>query len=208
VISSFDLALQANVPSRVNVMGEFFRLVGGVGISVTFFRSGARVGQADGMNSGFYARAKPGDVFDSVELVADSNQFAKVLIGEAEAGAASEVSVSGAVDVNVLNAPNVNVANIPRVAAHQVSLITKASVAVNTGVVYLVGAQARNFLFLQNQSTAGQDIYIGFGYNPAVGSGIKLGMGDSVVFDAVVPNDDIRALASANGGVLFGNMGL
>lgn len=59
----------------------------------------------------------------------------------------------------------------------------------------------RNLLMLRNAS-ATQTIFIGFGKEAVSTSTLSINAGQIVLFDTVVPQDDIFALASAAGGVL------
>jgi hypothetical protein len=182
VISSFEIGLQPNVPARINVVGAFFRLVGGVDVGVTFYRSGARVGQAGGMSSGFYARSRPGEVFDSVELLTSSAQTVKALIGEAEAGAAAEVSVSGEVVVSQ---------RLGVMAGKSVASVGVASSAFR-------GQELRRYLFLQNLAPVGGGVvFVMPDGVAALNTGYKLEPGDSLTFDVWVPQATLYAIATA-----------
>jgi len=59
----------------------------------------------------------------------------------------------------------------------------------------------RNFLMLRNTS-ATQTIYIGFGRDATSSSTLAIAAGQTVLFDVVVPQDDVFALSSAAGGSL------
>ncbi len=60
----------------------------------------------------------------------------------------------------------------------------------------------RNLLAFRNASTGGQVIYIGFGRDANTSSFLGLTAGTLVLFDTVVPQDDLYCLASAAGAVL------
>lgn len=67
----------------------------------------------------------------------------------------------------------------------------------------------RNFLHFRNASgSGGANLYINFGDVAAIdgsgiaGSGFKLAPDEQILFDAVVPQDDIYAIADAAGGLL------
>lgn len=53
----------------------------------------------------------------------------------------------------------------------------------------------RNMLGLRNASTGTQNIFIGFGGNATTGSWMKIPPGSLVLFDAVVPQDDLYVIA-------------
>lgn len=59
----------------------------------------------------------------------------------------------------------------------------------------------RNMLLLRNASTSA-NIYIEFGKDASVNSTLKLAAGAILLFDVVVPQDDLYALADASGGLL------
>jgi hypothetical protein len=60
----------------------------------------------------------------------------------------------------------------------------------------------RNFLGFRNASTASQNIYIDFSSNATTGSWLLLAPGTTILFDTVVPQDDLYAIADAAGGQL------
>lgn len=61
----------------------------------------------------------------------------------------------------------------------------------------------RNFLGLRNASAGGgANIYIGFARDASTASWLVLVPGQVILFDTVVPQDDLYALADAAGGVL------
>ena len=83
------------------------------------------------------------------------------------------------------------------------SLITVSLTVGTTSVKFLdqpIGK--RNMLGFRNASTGGQDIYIEFNGTATTGSWLKLTAGTLVLFDTVVPQDDLYVISSAAGGVL------
>ena len=60
----------------------------------------------------------------------------------------------------------------------------------------------RNTLGFRNASTANQVIYIGFGGNATTGSWLQINPGTIVLFDTVVPQDDLYVISDVTGGVL------
>jgi hypothetical protein len=60
----------------------------------------------------------------------------------------------------------------------------------------------RNFLGFRNASTGGQTIYIDFNSQATTGSWLELAAGTIILFDTVVPQDDLYAIASGPGGTL------
>lgn len=60
----------------------------------------------------------------------------------------------------------------------------------------------RNLLGFRNASTAAQNLYIGFGGAATTNSWLALAAGALILFDTVVPQDDIYAVSDAAGAVL------
>lgn len=60
----------------------------------------------------------------------------------------------------------------------------------------------RNFLSFRNASTTGQVLYIDFNAQAGVNAWLALAAGTLVLFDTVVPQDDIYVISSAAGGQL------
>jgi len=60
----------------------------------------------------------------------------------------------------------------------------------------------RNTLGFRNASTASQVIYIGFGGNATTGSWLQINPGTIVLFDTVVPQDDLYVISDVTAGVL------
>jgi hypothetical protein len=60
----------------------------------------------------------------------------------------------------------------------------------------------RNFLGFRNASTGGQVLYIEFNAQATTGAWLALTQGTLVLFDTVVPQDDLYVISSAAGGVL------
>jgi hypothetical protein len=60
----------------------------------------------------------------------------------------------------------------------------------------------RNTLGFRNASTTNQVIYIGFGGNATTSSWLQINVGTLVLFDTVVPQDDLYVISDVTGGVL------
>ncbi len=83
------------------------------------------------------------------------------------------------------------------------SLVTAGLAISTTSIKFLdqpIGK--RNFLSFRNASTAGQILYIEFNSQATVGSWLALNPGTLVLFDTVVPQDDLYVISSAAGGQL------
>lgn len=86
---------------------------------------------------------------------------------------------------------------------HYATLISLVS-TVGLASLYVVGSPkgARNMLMFRNAS-ASQNIYIDFGRDATTFSILKLAPGALVLFDTVVPQDDIYCIADAAGATLI-----
>ena len=60
----------------------------------------------------------------------------------------------------------------------------------------------RNTPGFRNASTASQVIYIGFGGNATTGSWLQINPGTIVLFDTVVPQDDLYVISDVTAGIL------
>lgn len=60
----------------------------------------------------------------------------------------------------------------------------------------------RNTLGFRNASTANQIIFIGFGGNASLNSWLQINPGTIVLFDSVVPQDDLYVISDVTGGTL------
>lgn len=83
------------------------------------------------------------------------------------------------------------------------SLITVSLTVGTTSIKFLdqpIGK--RNMLGFRNASTAGQVIYIEFNGTATTGAWLALTAGTIVLFDTVVPQDDLYVISSAAGGQL------
>lgn len=83
------------------------------------------------------------------------------------------------------------------------SLITVSLTVGTTSIKFLdqpIGK--RNMLGFRNASTAGQVLYIEFNGTATTGAWLALTAGTIVLFDTVVPQDDLYVISSAAGGQL------
>jgi hypothetical protein len=83
------------------------------------------------------------------------------------------------------------------------SLVTAGLTLSTTAIKFLdqpIGK--RNFLSFRNASTGGQIIYIDFNSQATSNSWLALTAGTLILFDTVVPQDDLYAISSAAGGQL------
>lgn len=86
---------------------------------------------------------------------------------------------------------------------HQYAMVIDVAVTVDIVSARVLDQPSglRNLLMFRNAS-ATQNIFIGFAKEATVQSTLLIVPGQSVLFDQVVPQDDIWALASAAGGLL------
>lgn len=87
---------------------------------------------------------------------------------------------------------------------YRYSNLTDLNVTVGTTSFKFLDAPIgkRNQLGFRNASTSSQIIYIGFGREATSNSWLSLSAGTIILFDAVVPQDDLYCIASASGAVL------
>jgi hypothetical protein len=83
------------------------------------------------------------------------------------------------------------------------SLVTAGLTVGTTSIKFLdqpIGK--RNMLSFRNASTGGQTLYIDFNSQATVGSWLAITAGTIILFDSVVPQDDLYVISSAVGGQL------
>jgi len=87
---------------------------------------------------------------------------------------------------------------------YRYSNLTDLNVTVGTTSFKLLDAPIgkRNMLGFRNASSGGQTIYIGFGREATTISWLSMTAGTIVLFDAVVPQDDLYCIASGAGATL------
>jgi hypothetical protein len=60
----------------------------------------------------------------------------------------------------------------------------------------------RNLLILRNSSPGAQVIFVSFGTNASTVSVLRLTAGQTVLFDTVVPQNEVNAIADVAGAIL------
>ncbi len=82
--------------------------------------------------------------------------------------------------------------------------VVTVSLSVGTTSVKFLDAPIgkRNFLGFRNASTGGQVLYIEFNAQATTGAWLAINAGTLVLFDTVVPQDDLYVISSAAGGIL------
>jgi hypothetical protein len=87
---------------------------------------------------------------------------------------------------------------------HNYANIVDVNVPVNLASIRVLDqpTSLRNLLVMRNASAGTQIIFIGFGREASALSTLAINAGQMVMFDFVVPQEDIFALSSAAGGVL------
>jgi hypothetical protein len=88
--------------------------------------------------------------------------------------------------------------------AHRYATLTDLSLTVGTTSVKFLDEPTgrRNMLGLRNASAGAQILYIGFNQDAVSTSWLSLTAGTIVLFDDVVPQDDLYVLSSLAGGIL------
>lgn len=82
--------------------------------------------------------------------------------------------------------------------------VVTVSLTVGTSSIKFLDAPIgkRNFLGFRNASTGGQVLYIEFNAQATTGAWLAINAGTLVLFDTVVPQDDLYVISSAAGGIL------
>lgn len=88
--------------------------------------------------------------------------------------------------------------------AHRYASLIDISITVGTTSTKFLDSPIgkRNMVGLRNASTAAQVIYIGFNGPASSSSWLALSAGTIILFDTVVPQDDLYVVSSAAGGIL------
>lgn len=91
------------------------------------------------------------------------------------------------------------VRDLHRYATLNGDLLVAVTNAAGGNLVLSAPDTLRNFLMIRN-SSATANIYISFGNNASLSSVLMLAAGTIILFDTVVPQDDVYALADAAAG--------
>lgn len=183
LLQTVEQTVGAGAELKQHTRAQFMRVLEGGGLDISILKGGAIVGQASGVDSGFYIKA--GEVFDEVRIYSAVAQVVKFTLGNAEVGSADAVSVSGDVSVVLPVVPFVQTAQA----------ITAASAQL------LAANASRKFLMIQNRDTA-VNAYLNLSGDAAtVAAGIKLAPGASLVLDVCCPNEAIFLIGDAAGTV-------
>ncbi len=95
----------------------------------------------------------------------------------------------------------------PLPAAHAYANVNQGSFAIGTTSRLIINrtAQRRNFLALRNSSPAAEILFVAFNTAATAGSWLRLTANQVVLFDTVVPQDDVHVVSdSATGQVSYG----
>jgi len=88
--------------------------------------------------------------------------------------------------------------------SYRYASVTSLSLTVGTTSIKFLDQPIgkRNFLGFRNASTASQNLYVDFNANATLGAWLYITPGQIVLFDTVVPQDDLYVIADAAGGTL------
>lgn len=185
-MKQITLKIPAGQSEEINAVGDYVRLKT-ASVSVRFQVSDAdtdaTIEQGDALNLKPFERLR-------ISHSDGAEQTITLLIGNGTSSDSAKVggSVSITGDVSVIDKTYTPV--------DQYALI-------NVGVVSVVALAARanrRFLMVQNQGVT--DLYMNYGLLPAiVGMSLKLGPGQTLLFDAICPNSQISMISSAAGGL-------
>ena len=87
---------------------------------------------------------------------------------------------------------------------HAYATVTDTAVAVTTASAKFLDSPTglRNLLMLRN-SSATATVFIGFGRDATTQSTLQIAAGQTVIFDTVVPQDDLYVIGDAAGSISF-----
>lgn len=160
---------------RMNTPGTFFRLLSSSApVDVRFYRNGAEVASASGMEAGYAEDFT--EAFDAIEIATASTQTPKwaVRLG----GSIRYDRMAGIVDVSNVGG---DFTNTPETVTNADSQMLPANAA-------------RRYLLIQNKDGAGS-IFIKFGAGAAtVANGLRIGPGGSYELQGYVARNEVRAI--------------
>lgn len=154
-------ALGAGQIWQLQTSGDYFRLVSApASVNVDFYRAGAKISQAVGMDTGFYC--KPAGGFDRVDITSPTAQTVKIMLLDGDGGYDRfNVDISGGVAI-----------------AQAATITDGAPVVVGVAATALVAASAtRRAVRFTNAGTV--DVFLG-GAGVTVGNGaLKIAAGQT-----------------------------
>lgn len=175
-------ALGAGQTWPLQTAGTYFRLLLAASpVNVRFYRNGAQVADAVGMDTGFYLLPTGG--FDRVDITSAAAQTVKILILDGDGGYdrfnVDITSALSAIAVNISGAASMTVAQ-----AAAVNDLAVVSVGVAATALCAASA-ARKGLRFTNAGTA--DVYLGGAGVTVAGGAIKIGAGQTWLENEAAP---------------------
>lgn len=201
-------------------VGDFFRYLEGVGpISVTYYKAGREITDAESIKPGYGEQFKGGD-FDRIQVTSATEQTVQIVT---RYGSTVQYDAPPTGNVNVTNVPGVTIENVPAVTVSNVPAVTIANVPGvtidNVPAVTLSGEQGaftqaaatvtnvsgqllaakanRRYLLIQNNNASGGAIYVNLaGAAAAIAGGISIEAGTAYECANFCPTAAIFAIGS------------
>jgi len=167
--------IEAYVPAEL-----FYLLLTTSAVDITFFKNGAEVYKAVGMDAGFYAI--PEDGFDKLSIYSAADQTVKFAVGKGQGGYNRTFG-------------SVTVTSGSITSTAQQTAYTQAQATVTNASAQLLAAKSnRSRLLIQNKDAAG-NIYVNLvGVAATVANGIKIAAGGDLLLECSLPNAAIFAI--------------
>lgn len=177
-------------------VGDFFRYLEGVGqISVTYYKAGREITDAENIKPGYGEQFKGGD-FDRIQVTSATAQTVQIVT---RYGSTVQYDAPPTGNVIVTNVPAVTIANVPAVTlSGEQGAFTQAAATVTNASGQLLAAKAnRRYLLIQNNNTSGGAIYVNLaGAAAAIAGGISIEAGTSYECANFCPTGAIFAIGS------------
>lgn len=173
-----DWDLIAGIERKIQIPATFFQIMQATGgIELKVLREHSVIGEADGAPEGFKFGGPNAELFHEIALTSDTTQTVKLCFAR---GHVDLQRIVGTVEVSSLT---------------NNGAATQASAATGADAQILAANASRRYLALQNIGAA--DIYFTIDGGAADATGLKLGAGQMIVYDAWVPTGAIRAYSAS-----------
>lgn len=172
-----DVTINAGQTLEYYEPGDFFRLLDTVGpVSITFYKQGKEVSEAENVGEGFAEKFRVGD-FDRIQIYSATTQAIQFVI-RLGADVYYDKPPTGSVTLSGMQGAFLHVA---------------ATVTTTSGSI-IGSKQDRRYLLIQNKSATGT-IWLNFAGGLATTSnGVRIGPGESIEISGYVPISDIWAI--------------